>query len=64
MKEGVRGSKWWGGKWGPDLPPLAPAITPGPFSSRASLPLLVEDWGLTYSALFMGTEEVVRKGRR
>lgn len=35
-----------------------------PSLSRSSLPLLVEDWGLTYSALFRGTEEVMRKGRR
>lgn len=62
MKEGVRGSKWWGGKWGP--PRWHQQLLLAPSLSRASLPLLVEDWGLTYSALFRGTEEVVRKGRR
>lgn len=61
---GGEGQQVVGWEVGSRPPPLAPAITPGPFSSRASLPLLVEDWGLTYSARFIGTEEVVRKGRR
>lgn len=60
----MRGTEWWGGEWGPDLPEGTSQCCWSPFSfPRLPLPH-PEGCGLTLPASFWGAGVGVRKGRR